>query len=66
MKKIMLSVFVFAVMATVSSCKCHTCTCSGYVIAGGKICQKDYNSTADYNNAVKAVEDAGCKCKLSM
>lgn len=66
MKKTIFFTLFIAAITTLSSCKCHTCTCNNVGGYSGKICQKDYNSTTDYNNAVKAVENAGCSCKLSM
>ena len=66
MKKIILSAFAFAAICIISSCKCHTCTCSALgANYSGKICRNSYNSTADYNKAVQDAENAGCTCKLS-
>ena len=60
MKKIMLSVFAFVVIATVSSCKCSTCIKDN--APDVKICKDDYNTTNDYNDAVRFAKDFGYKC----
>ena len=65
MKKTIVYAFAFAVISLVASCKCHTCTCNNIGGYSGKICRDSYNNTTDYNNAVKAAENAGCSCKLS-
>ena len=66
MKKTIFFALLVAAITTVSSCKCHTCTCN--VLGSSttnKVCRDAYNTTADYNNVVQSYENAGCSCKLS-
>jgi hypothetical protein len=56
-------VALIALSFSASSC-CKTCTHSNpSVFVDTQVCEKNYNSTADYNSAVAALEIVGYTCK---
>jgi hypothetical protein len=63
MKKAILFLSMIAMIAGISSCKCHQCTKTNDTDL--HICEKDYNSKANYDAAVATAENLGYKCRLS-
>ena len=57
MKKVFL-LFVVA-FAFVACNKCQDCTCGGTT---EEVCKDDFDSNADYNEAILALELLGCEC----
>ena len=57
MKKVLL---LFVIVFTFVACnKCQDCTCVG---ATEEVCKDDFESNADYNEAIAALELLGCDC----
>ncbi len=66
MRKICFAIVVLAVCtALLSSCKkCQECTITFFgVEISEEVCKDDFDSNADYRDAIKEIEDAGGKCK---
>ena len=57
MKKALL---IVAIAFVFTACeKCQDCTCEG---ATSEVCQDDFDSNSDYNEAILALEIVGCDC----
>ena len=61
------TIFLFIALAGLGLSSCKKCvTCSNCALGTnvGEICEKNYSSKADYDNAVNAAKNnLGCTCK---
>jgi hypothetical protein len=52
--------FLLSIVFAFSACnKCQDCTCNSVAT---EVCQDDFDSNDDYNEAISALELSGCSC----